>query len=250
MKTLLVLTSVLACGCARADSNFNIPDGSKDISFALTTFDTPRSEGGKKRQIGVLPSFSGRWSNGVFASLGQVGWDISNDPVLDYGPLLSYDLHQARTDDPSDKGGITVEGGGFAHYLFAYNINFNAALLYGGGAKRSGARLIGDADYSVVLGAHAALTLSPGIELANASYMKSTFGVTPAQSAVDHLAPYEARPGAKNLFFNSDVAWQFSNKWTLNAGVNTSYLLGSAAHSPLTQKRTDFTAYLSANYHF
>lgn len=249
-KTLPALAAALACSLARADSNFNLPEGSKDISVAVTAFDTPRSEGGTRRQFGVLPSFSGRWSNGIFATLGQVGWDVSDDPVLDYGPILSYDLRQRRTDDASGKGGIAVEGGAFAHYMFSEGINFNTAVLYGGGASRSGIRLVASADYSMRLGSHAGLSLSPGFEVVNASYMKSSFGVTAAQSAVDHLAPYETHAGVKSLFFNTDVTWQASNKWTLQGGVGTSLLVGSAAHSPLTRQRAGSSSYLSCSYHF
>ncbi len=250
-KIACALATTLACGAASADSNFNMPEGSKDISVAATVFDAPRSEGGTRRQVGVLPSFSGRWSNGIFASLGTVGWDVSDDPVLDYGPVISYDLRQRRTDDSSDRvGGLDVEGGLFAQYMFTYDIHFSTELMYGGGADRSGIRLVAAGEYSLRLGPHASLSLSPGFEMANASYMKSTFGVTPAQSAVDHLAPYETHAGVKNLFLGTSVAWQASNKWTLMGGVHTSLLLGTAAHSPLTQKRADSTLFLSGSYHF
>ena len=246
----LVAAASVASASAFADSVFNIPDGSKDLSVAITGFDTPRSEGGKRRQFGVLPSFTGRWSNGVFADLGELGWDVSDSPVIDYGPIISYDLRQRRTDDTSGKGGISVEGGEFAHYMFAYNINFNAMLLYGGGARRDGARLVADIDYSIRLGAHSALQFSPGVEFANASYMKSTFAVTPVQATIDRVAPFETHAGAKDAFFNVALSWQATNKWTFVGGVNTVRLVGSAAASPLTQKRTDATAFLSGDYHF
>ena len=250
-KLLCAAASTLVCGTASADSNFNMPEGSKDISVAATVFDTPRSEGGTRRQVGVLPSFTGRWSNGIFASLGLVGWDVSDDPVLDFGPIVTYDLRQRRTDDTSDnKVGVEVESGAFAHYMFTQEIHFNAALLYGGGAQRSGMKLMASGDYAIRLGSHASLVLSPGFEVANASYMKSTFGVTPAQSSVDHLASYHTHAGVKNVFFEIEGNWQLSNKWTLSGGVNNSLLLGSSAHSPLTEKRANSTVYLSANYHF
>jgi outer membrane scaffolding protein for murein synthesis (MipA/OmpV family) len=249
-KILCAAAAALACCGARADSNFNIPEGSKDITVSATAFDTPRSEGGRKRQFGVLPSFTGRWSNGVFASLGLVGWDLSDDPTLDWGPIATYGLLQRRGDDPSHKVQVEFEGGAFAHYMFLWNLNFNAEVLYGGGADRSGAKLVADADYSLRLAPHASLTLSPGLEVVNASYMKSTFGVTPAQSANDHLAPYQTHAGLKDLFFNVAVNWQVSNKWTLDGGVNAVHLVGSAANSPLTEKRTDLTYFLSGNYHF
>ena len=250
IRLLCAAAAALACCAARADSNFNMPEGSKDITYSATGFDTPRSEGGRRRQFGVLPSFTGRWSNGVFAALGQVGWDASDDPVLDWGPILSYDLRQRRTDDSSNKVQVEIQGGAFAHYLFTWNMQFNAALLYGGGAERNGSRLVADADYVIKLGEHSTLSLSPGLELANAPYMKSTFGVTPAQSAIDHLGPYQTHAGVKDVFFNVALAWQVNNKWTMDTGVNTVRLVGSAANSPLTQRRTDATVFLSGSYHY
>jgi outer membrane scaffolding protein for murein synthesis (MipA/OmpV family) len=248
--SFLAATLALASSAARADSNMNMPEGSKDITYSMTAFDAPRSEGGTRRQFGALPSFTGRWSNGIFAALGEVGMDLSDDPVLDWGPLVTYDLRQRRTDDPSDKGGLDVEGGVFAHYLFAYNINFNAAVLYGGGADRSGVKLLTNADFTVRLGPHASLNLSPGLEFVNASYMKSSFGITPAQSANDHLAPYVAHPGLKSVNFGAAIDWQMTNKWSLTPGINTSMLVGSAAHSPLTERRTNSTIYLQLGYHY
>jgi len=251
LKNLAAATLLLlAANAAQADNNTGMPDGSHDVSFAMTAFDTPRSEGGKRRQVGVLPSFTGRWSNGVFAALGEVGMDLSEDPVLDWGPLLSYDLRQGRTDDPSDKGGLDVEGGGFLHYMWAHNVNFNSALLYGGGAKRSGIKLVANVDLSMRLGPHAGLSVSPGIEFVNASYMKSSFGVTPTQAANDGLGPYVTHAGLKNVFVNVGVDWQLGNKWTLSSGVNTSRLMGSAGHSPLTEQRLTATEYLQLSYHY
>jgi outer membrane scaffolding protein for murein synthesis (MipA/OmpV family) len=250
LKTLVAATLLLAATGAHADNNMGMPEGSQDLSFALTAFDAPRSEGGKRRQIGLLPSFTGRWSNGIFAALGEVGMNLSEDPVLDWGPLLSYDLRQRRTDDPSDKGGLDIEGGGFVHYLWAHNINFNSALLYGGGADRTGIKLVANAELSMRLGPHAGLTVSPGLEFVNASYMKSSFGVTPAQAAIDGLSPYATHAGMKNVFVGVGVDWQLGNKWTLNTGVNTSRLVGSAGHSPLTEQRTTVTEYLQLSYHY
>ena len=249
-NTLLAIAAGLASCAARADSNMNMPEGSHDISYALTAVDAPRSEGGKRREVALLPSFSGRWSNGISASPGQVAWDVSDDPVFDYGPLLTYGLRPLRTDDPSNKIRFDIEAGVFARYMFAYNIHFNTMLTYGGGVDRSGVKLIANANYTMRLGEHAFLMLSPGFEAANASYMKSSFGVTPAQSDSDHLAPYVTHPGLKNVFFNAAVGSQLSNKWSLVSGVDLSTLLGSAAHTPLTHKRTDATIFLQLGYHY
>ena len=250
LNSLFALAIALAAGAARADSNMNMPEGSHDISVSLTAVDAPRSEGGTRREVAVLPSFSGRWSNGISASPGQVIWDVSDDPVFDYGPLLTYGLRPLRTDDPSNKIRFDVEAGVFARYMFDHSIHFNAMLTYGGGVDRSGVKLIANANYTMKLGQHAFLLLSPGFEAVNASYMKSSFGITPAQSDNDHLAPYVTHPGLKNVFFNAAVGSQLNNKWSPVSGVDVSTLLGSAAHTPLTQKRTDATVFLQLAYHY
>ena len=73
---------------------------------------------------------------------------------------------------------------------------------------------------------------------------------TPAQSESDGLAPYVTHPGLKNVFLNVVAGTQLSNKWSLAAGINTSVLPGSAAHTPLTQRRTDATVFLQLGYHY
>ena len=249
-KALVATAIALACCAARADSTFNMPEGSHDISVAVTAVDAPRSEGGKRRVVALLPSLSGRWSNGIVASPGQVQWDVSDDPVFDYGPLLTYGLRPLRTDDPSDKIRLDVEAGAFATFLFDQHLRFSSQLTYGGGVDRSGVKLIASANFTMKLGEHGFLTLSPGLEAVNASYMKSSFGITPAQSASDGLAPYVTHPGLKNVFFNIAAGTQLSNKWSLVSGVDTSVLMGSAAHTPLTQKRTDETIFLQLGYHY
>ena len=105
--SLVAAAIALACCAARADSSFNMPEGSHDISIAVTAIDAPRSEGGKLREVALLPSLSGRWSNGIVASPGQVLWDVSDDPVFDYGPLLTYGLRPQRTGDPPTRSAST-----------------------------------------------------------------------------------------------------------------------------------------------
>ena len=249
-KSLVAAAIVLACCAARADSSFNMPAGSHDISFAVTAVDAPRSEGGTRREVALLPSLSGRWSNGIVATPGQVLWDVSDDPVFDYGPLLTYGLRPLRTDDPSNKMRLDIEGGVFATFLFDQHIRFNSQLTYGGGADRSGVKLVANANFTTRVGEHGFVTLSPGFEAVNASYMKSSFGITPAQSESDGLAPYVTHPGFKNVFVNVAAGAQLSNKWSLVSGVNTSMLLGSAAHTPLTQRRTDETIFVQLGYHY
>ena len=249
-KALVATAIALACCAARADSTFNMPEGSHDISVAVTAVDAPRSEGGKRRVVALLPSLSGRWSNGIVASPGQVQWDVSDDPVFDYGPLLTYGLRPLRTDDPSDKVRLDIEAGAFATFLFDQHLRFNSQLTYGGGADHSGLKLRADAAFTTRLGAHGFVAVIPGFEAVNASYMKSSFGITPAQSASDGLAPYVTHPGFKNAFVNVAAGTQLSNKWSLVPGVDTSVLLGSAAHTPLTQKRTDETVFLQLGYHY
>ena len=67
-----------------------------------------------------------------------------------------------------------MQAGAFWSFMFTREIQFGSQLLYGGGADNQGLQLRIGADVSYRLGAHDTLTLSPGITLADGSFMRST----------------------------------------------------------------------------
>ena len=242
--------ALLAATAARAQSTMMMmPEGSKDLYVGAVLADVASSEGGSARRVVAVPTASGLWSNGVFARLGAVGWDATDDPTMDYGPLLTYGIRSKRSDDAGHESRWDFQGGAFWSFMFAREIQFGSQLLYGGGADNQGLQLKLGADVSYRLGSHDSLTLSPGLTLADSSFMRSTYGISAAQAQIDGLPTYDAKAGLRDLHLDIDWNSELSTKFTLDTGLSLSRLMGSAAHSPLIAQRDEATLFLALTYH-
>jgi len=242
---------LLACAApARAQgTSMLMPEGSKDLYMGIVVADIARDEGGSARRLVALPTASGLWSNGVFAQLGALGWDLTDDPTMDYGPIVTYGARSQRSDDSAHRSSIAFQGGAFYGFMFTREIHFGSRLLYGGGADGRGLQLRLGADISWRLGPHDALTLSPGLALADGVFMRTTYGVSAGQAQADGLPAYDARVGVRNV--GLDIAWnsELSTKFTLDTGVSLNRLVGSAARSPLIARRSEATLFTALSYH-
>ena len=246
----VVLALLVAAAGARAQSTMMMmPEGSKDLYVGVVLADVASNEGSASRRLVAVPTASGLWSNGVFARIGAVGWDVTDDPTMDYGPIVTYGIRSKRSDDAGHESSLDIEGGGFWNFMFTREVQFGSQLLYGGGADSQGLQLKLGADVSYRLGSHDSLTLSPGITLADGSFMRSTYGVDASQARLDGVPAYDAKAGVRNLHLDIDWNSELSTKFTLDTGVSLSRLVGSAAHSPLIAQRNDATLFLALTYH-
>ncbi len=248
--SLVLALALAATSPARAQStSMLMPEGSKDLYVGVVVADVASSEGSAARRLVAVPTASGLWSNGVFARLGAVGWDITDDPTMDYGPLLTYGIRSKRSDDAGHESRWDVQGGGFWSFMFTREIHFGSQLLYGGGADNRGLQLKLGADVSYRLAAHDSLTLSPGLTLADASFMRTTYGISATQARVDGLPAYDAKGGLRDLHLDIDWNSELSNKFTLDTGLSLSRLMGGAARSPLIAHRDDAVLFVALSYH-
>jgi outer membrane protein len=240
-----------ACLPAAAQSpTTQMPEGTTDVDLSLVAALVPVSEGRGGMKAVILPSISAQWSNGIFAAPGEVGMQLSEDPMLKFGPLLSYGTRSRRADDKQDKLRFGVEAGAFANYQLAHNIGIQSNLLYGGGDERNGLRLNLSGNYGLRLSTHQSLSAGLGLNLVNRGYMQSSFGISPEQAARSHRPVYQAKAGLKNIYLALRWNVELSAKYALNSGVTVSRLTGSAADSPLTESPHNAFVYSALTYHW
>jgi len=244
-----ILALMLAANASAQSTMMMMPEGSKDLYLGVVVADVAASEGGSARRLVAVPTASGLWSNGIFARLGAVGWDITDDPTMDYGPLVTYGIRSKRS-DATHESSLDIEGGAFYDFMFTREVQFGSQLLYGGCADGQGLRLRLGADVSYRLGAHDTLTLSPGLTLADGSFMRSTYGISATQAPLDGVPPYDAKAGLRDLHLDIDWNSELTTKFTLDAGVSLTRLMGSAARSPLIAERNDAELFTALTYHF
>jgi|GEM_PF-1475782 len=247
----LCATLTFVCQHAAAQSpTTQMPEGTTDVDLSLIAALVPVSEGQSGMRAIVLPSISAQWSNGIFAEPGEVGMQLSEDPMLKFGPLLTYGARNRRADERDHKASLGIEAGAFASYRLAHNIGFSAQLLYGGSDDHRGVRVNLGANTGLRIGSHQNLSASVGMSVVDRSYMQSYFGVTPAQAARGRRPVYQAEAGIKNFYLTLGWQVELSTKYSLNTGVNLSRLVGSAADSPLVKSPNNGALFSVLTYHW
>ncbi|MGF6917244.1 MipA/OmpV family protein [Paraburkholderia sp. 40] len=96
------------------------------------------------------------------------------------------------------------------------------------------------------------LTLSagPGLTWGSDKYNETYFGVNSGQSARSGLPTYSASSGVNQLRFSVNGAYRIATRWNVGASVSFAWLRGDATDSPITEKTSQITYGLFANYLF
>ncbi|RJG15113.1 MipA/OmpV family protein [Massilia cavernae] len=285
MEKLLALALAGACSTAAAQTPANnpMPDGSRDMYVGLGVASAPVYEGADERREQALPVLQAAWSNGVFISGLSAGMHLSNQPSLEFGPLLAVQRRRSEKGlsddigavfsgtghtivrDPSpNKAGMVVnrltgvdvqhtrlQAGGFLNYYLTPQLRVTNTLLYGSGNGRNGALWrVGLQHIGADLGPHHFVSVGVGATLANRSHNQAFFGIS-ADEAVRSINPeYAAGGGLKDIHATARWNWSFSPSWLLVTGVQATRLRGSAADSPLTERPTNLTVSTALAYRF
>jgi outer membrane protein len=85
------------------------------------------------------------------------------------------------------------------------------------------------------------VALAVGMTAGNARYMQTWYGITPEQSAASIYPPYKPGAGLRDVGVSATWRTEFDRDWAGFAGVSEGYLLGPAAASPLTFKRSSMS---------
>jgi outer membrane scaffolding protein for murein synthesis (MipA/OmpV family) len=246
-----LLTPLLfACASAFGQSATTfMPEGTADVDVGAVAALVPRAEGQATMRLLVVPTISAQWSNGVFASPGEVGMRLARNPRWNFGPLLGYGAKQRRADNTGSGGGWGVEAGGFLAYNVAHNLQLASRLMCGGGADRRGISLTAGANYGIRLSSHDTLGIGLGFTAVNASYMDSYFGVAPTPEPPN--APvYRPGAGLKNVFATAQWNSELSTRYSLTTSVYVSRLTAGAADSPLVDSPHNVSLSTALHYHF
>ncbi|ATQ74627.1 hypothetical protein CR152_08910 [Massilia violaceinigra] len=244
-------TLAACCLPAAAQSpTTGMPEGTTDVDLILIAALVPVSEGRSGMKTVVLPSISAQWSNGIFARPGEVGMQLSEDPMFKYGPLLSYGSRSRRADDRQHKSILGIEAGAFAYYQLAHNIAFHSSVMYGGGDDHRGVRLNLGGSYGMRLTTHQTLNAGVGMNVVNRGYMQSYFGISPEQAARSGKPAYRAGAGVKDISLSLRWNVGLSTKYALGSGITASRLVGSALDSPLVDTRSNTVLFTALTYHW
>jgi outer membrane protein len=231
------------------------------FSAGLGVISQPRYPGSADSQSTVLPMVSanyGRYIIGGIPGAGVplgVGAYLVQTPEWSLGVALGGHLSNPRDESESARlrGMGDIDGTALAAVFGSYSYQWLAArmgVLTDVGGKGQGTRIALDLEARHRLTDQLVISAGPGFTWADKKYTQTFFGVTGAQSSSSGLAVYTPRAGVNAVRFNLGANYQISPQWGVGARVTLTHLRGGAVDSPITEKRSQNTVGVFANYHF
>jgi outer membrane scaffolding protein for murein synthesis (MipA/OmpV family) len=227
-------------------------DGGVAGSVVLASTEYP---GSKDRRTLVLPVLDYQWANGWFAgTTNGVGYNFSGRPGLQYGLRLTADFGRKENRSTALRGmgdiDAKAEVGGFFNYSIIEGLSLSSSLRYGAGKDGNGIVADFGISYSLAFAQRWRFGVGADLTAANAKYMQSYFGVSPAQAAASGYRADAPGAGLRDVRTGATLSYSFNPRTSVTLGLGTSTLLGDAADSPLVQKKTSATGLLFATYAF
>jgi outer membrane scaffolding protein for murein synthesis (MipA/OmpV family) len=224
---------------------------------AGVTFE-PRYDGSDRYHILAGPSTDIRYKDLAFLSTGEgLGINVIQGPNWRASISAVYDLGRRAHDDPTRLNGLgNINPAPELKLAAEYVVSKEFPLVFRGAVTRS---FGGSNGWVADVGAYMPLPGSsekfywfagPSVTFADSTYMNSWFGVNSTQAAASGYRQYDASAGLKSAGFGITMVWFMNKHWFVTADGALKRLLGSAAHSPITQSKTNGVADVSLNYQF
>ncbi len=248
---LALVFSLLLAVAANAATDSPVPiDESVPNIVGLGVGMVPDYQGSSHYEVAPSPYF--RFSLGGQRYVQLLGTElnvnISNNPVLRFGPSINYRFGRSSSvkDDVvgrMEKISDTVEAGAFIGIVLVADTNprqrFTATLdeLHDAGNVSNGNYLTLSARYWYPISRPIDLTLGASGTYANTQYMTTYFGVNKNNVGSSGL-PFFAPVGcAENWSVSPAMVFHLSEDWHVGAGVLYRRLVGEAAESPVVSLR-------------
>lgn len=205
----------------------------------------------------------------------EAGRDASG--TGDFVDIPSYDYNSGATDGKTEgalgkskNSSIRTRPmvGGFYNLQIHPQMRLNNQILYGAGNDRKGLRFHSDLRFKLQeIFSHQTITLGIGFEAVNQSYAESYFGVGSYNQKPINLIEglsvskftttnatntrrYQPKAGIKDVHLDLFWNWTLSSSWMVTSKVHLSYLLNSAAQSPIVSQKKNLTFSTALAYRF
>jgi len=234
----------------------SIPDW--EVRLGLGTSLRPRYDGAQQYHWLVGPSIDIRYRDLFFASTGEgIGVNLLRATHWRGGAAITYNLGRRAADDAGHLNGMgNINVAPEAKLFLEYAVSKEFPLVVRADVRRS---MGGTDGWIGDLGVYLPLPGSserfywfagPTITFADARYMNAWFGVSQLQAARSGYPQYDPGPGLVSYGAAITAVWYFRKHWLVTADTAIGQLASSAAHSPITQRATNFALDLSINYEF
>lgn len=253
---LTALTLAILALAAHTESQAAEPSAVVGAGLAYV----PEYSGAEKQRLSPALYAEYNWGNGFFASTSRgIGYAYAIDSV-ELSAALGYAGGRTDTDTKGLRSGSDALRGmgdiknsltanlGASTRLGELNVGISAQIAL---TKRdNGNTYTLHASHPLYKSASDQVGLSMGAVYGDRKHAQTWYGVYPLQGAHSGFAAYQAGAGFEKVSLAASWNHVIDKRWSVRsvAGVNT--LVGDAADSPLTKKKTSPLVAATVNYSF
>jgi outer membrane scaffolding protein for murein synthesis (MipA/OmpV family) len=227
-----------------------------DLLAGLATSVQPAYAGASQYRASEGPAINIRYRERAFISTGEgLGvyllagkqYNVSLAVGLDLGRRESW--HYATLHGLGD-----IPRAPFFKLAGTYVISKRLPILLRGDIRKiagGAAGLVGDLEiYSPLPGSSRRFVMfaGPSVTIADRKHLQTSYGISARQALASGYPQFRAQGGLEAAGFGFSATRFFTHHWLLNTNIAVSRLLGSAARSPLIERRTQANLSLSMAY--
>lgn len=223
------------------------------VRVGFITLNAPRYQGSAEQKTSLVPGIFLHASNGLFADpFNGIGYVFEPAGSLVYGVRANIETGRAAEDalPGFEKIKVRLNPGVFANYAVNEQLTLRSAVRTGLGEAGDGSLLNLGVQYKLYNANFISVAANASVKYASSSYMQSYFGVTSAQSTSSRLAAYKPAAGFAMAQAGLTAGFPISREIYIISSVTVQRLVGDAANSPLTRKKTQPAAFVGAIYSF
>lgn len=244
--TLCLVTASTSAFAQSADtpSTSNAPKNDWSGFIAVGPGAVPKYDGARKYELVPFVTVNIKYRNITFEAFGlgaklDVLSEFTGGSVFG-GPAFA--LHLGRNSKNTtgavkllDKIKTQAEGGGFIGYKLGGNeygegqVKLEVSALGNSKGFQTGAELT----WQAVRTRAFFVDVDSSLNFASAKYMRTYFGVTPAESLASGIAAYRPKGGLRDIGSDITVGYRFTSSWGVVANAGINYLVGDAGKSPI-----------------
>jgi MipA family protein len=171
--------------------------------------------------------------------------DLASDPRFAIGPVIGARLNRHDVEGPVGllpEIDTAVEAGGFVGYRFGGDqygqgsVLTELTVVHDVSRTYNGLVATGSASYTAVRTPDTFVSVDVQASWANADYSRTYFGIAPADAVRSGLPEYRPGAGFRDVGAGLTAGHYFSRHLGLIGRLGTTYLVGDAADSPITDR--------------
>jgi len=217
----------------------------------------PVYDGSRAYRVSGGPVINFQYRDRAFISTGDgIGFNFLRGNHYQVGFALAYDLGRKEKDDLANLHGMgDIPAAPVAKLFGSWVISRYFPMIlrvdarqFAGGAQG----LVGDAGVYIPLPGSSktfVMFAGPSITLATHHYLQTVYGVNQQQALASGHPVYDIpHAGTATAGVGFSATKFLTDRWLINADMAINQIRGSAAHSPLVERRTQRVLALSVDY--